>query len=255
MHWSRSVFEWKKVKHAKILDSFTLYRQMLLLSLEEMKRLVYDQFLQLPQPTELTNLMTRYGNNSLPIIFFRKCIYYFLNESASTTNERRRYLINFIILASKFPRFWTSIRNRCRVNHEAILSSWIVTFSLLNKFNCVDIGLNQIEREYYDISFKELKELRRNSLVRLSCSDITNSIASAKTRASGVFILSIISWYTANKYLDQLIKKKVTLDLCRLCTDNTEDKTPTCTIFCRYYRICSIIQAKKVWHLTKHRTS
>ena len=36
----------------------------------------------------------------------------------------------------------------------------------------MDIGLNQIEREYHDASFNELEELRRNSLVRLSRSDI-----------------------------------------------------------------------------------
>ena len=115
---------------------------MLLLSLEEMERLFYDQFVQSLHPNEFNNLMVEHGNDSLPIIFARKYLTYLRNESISSTDERRRYVTNFIIMASEFRRFWTAVRNGCRVTQEVILTSWVGVFSVLNKFNYVDIALN-----------------------------------------------------------------------------------------------------------------
>ena len=62
-------------------------------------------------------------------------------------------------MLEKFRRFWKAIRNGCRINQEVILLNWVGIFSLLNKSNYVDIALNQIEREYHDITYKELEEL------------------------------------------------------------------------------------------------
>ena len=138
---------------------------MLLLSLEEMELLLYDQFLQSLQPNEIDGLFAEHGDDFIPSIFARKYLLYLHNESTKSTDERRKYLTNFMIFASEFRGFWKVIRNGCRVTQEVIITSWVGIFSLLNKFNYVDIALSQMKREYYDISHKELEGLRQTFTV------------------------------------------------------------------------------------------
>ena len=102
-------------------------------------------------------------------------------------------MTNFIIVASKFRMFWKAIRNGCRVTQEVILTSWVGIFSPLNKFNYVDIALSQMKREYYDISYKELEELRQTFLCRLNAID--------KIKATSKFVAldktqGILNWMT-----------------------------------------------------------
>ena len=166
---------------------------MLFLSLEEMERLFYDQFVQSLTPNEVDHILVEHTDEFLPSVFARKYLAYLYAESTTSTDERRKYVTNFIILASEFRRFWKAIRNGCRITQEVILTNWVGIFSLLNKFNYVDIALNQMEREYHDITYKELEELRQNSLLRLNTSH--------KIEATSKFVApdeaqEIINWMT-----------------------------------------------------------
>ena len=60
-------------------------------------------------------------------------------------------------------------------------------------------------------------------------------------------LFSTLLVYTANKYLYQLIKKKVINDSHRLCADNAENQTPTGMVFADVYTICSI-HAMVIFH-------
>ena len=71
---------------------------MILLSLDEMERLVYAQFLQSLQPIEFNILMAENGNDSITIIYYRKYISYLCNELTNNTDERSRYLANLLLL-------------------------------------------------------------------------------------------------------------------------------------------------------------
>ena len=137
--------------------------------------------------------MVEHSDDFLPSVFGRKYLAYLYAESTNSTDERRKYMTNFIILASEFRRFWKAIRNGCRITQEVILTSWVGIFSLLNKFNYVDIALNQMEREYHDITYKELEELRQNSLVRLNT---TNKIEATTKFIALDETQEIINWMT-----------------------------------------------------------
>ena len=90
---------------------------MILLSLDEMERLVYAQFLQSLQPIEFNILMAENGNDSITIIYYRKYIL-------------KQVFGQFILIASGFRMFCIAIRNGCRVTQEAILTSWVGIFTL-----------------------------------------------------------------------------------------------------------------------------
>ena len=53
-------------------------------------------------------------------------------------------------------------------------------------------------------------------------------------------LFSSLLVYEVNKYLYQLIKKKVINYSHRLCADNAENQTPTGMVFADVYTICSI---------------
>ena len=67
---------WGKIKHNKISDNFTLCRRMLFLSLEEMKRLFYDQFVQSLTQNELDGILLEHKDEFLPSVFARKYLTY-----------------------------------------------------------------------------------------------------------------------------------------------------------------------------------
>ena len=60
-------------------------------------------------------------------------------------------------------------------------------------------------------------------------------------------VFSALLVYATNKYLYQLIKKKVINDSHRLCADNAENHTPTGMVFSDVYTICSI-HAMVIFH-------
>ena len=108
---------------------------MLLLSLEEMEPLFYDQLLQYLKSNEIDQLLVEHADDFIPNVFARKYLAYLYAESTNSTDERRKYLTNFIILASEFRRFWKAIRNGYQITQEVVLTSWVGILSLLNKFN------------------------------------------------------------------------------------------------------------------------
>ena len=79
---------------------------------------------------------------------------------------RLRYLLSFIKMARKFRLYWNAIRSGDRVIQEKICCEWLGIFHLLGKKNYVEICLCMMEKEYEEITYKELSQIRVNSSVR-----------------------------------------------------------------------------------------
>ena len=84
-------------------------------------------------------------------------------------------MFNYVLLAGAFRKFWEGLRNGDRIVQEKIAFDFLGVFYLLRKSKYFQITLEQIEREYGEIDFKNLEEIRLNMAFKYECpSDIVD---------------------------------------------------------------------------------
>ena len=115
------------------------------------------------------NLMRKHNKSSVLPTFIATWYDNFLRgNNWMKDHEGRQYLVNFVRCCRKFRQYWYSIRVADRVNQEYIFIQWISVFVLLNKNKYVSILFNTIEKEYGEITYEQLEEIRRNAYVRFN---------------------------------------------------------------------------------------
>ena len=68
-----------------------------------------------------------------------------------------------------FQMYWSAVRAGDRLMQEKIVQDWLGIFVLLSKPTYVEVVLNSIDKEYDELEYTALEELRRNAYVRFNC--------------------------------------------------------------------------------------
>ena len=100
------------------------------------------------------------------IYMLEEYVLYLNTEADETADERRTYMFQFLIMCRIFRQLWHAIQRGDRVMMEKLTCDWIGVFFVLKKRNYVKITLSAIEKEYNDISYSELTDLRINASIR-----------------------------------------------------------------------------------------
>ena len=155
--WTRRVIEWKKVNAHKVSDSFDTCRRLAMILLEELERLAIDMFLEskdgisFDATTKSVDIAQQYIR--------------FIQNNVSSDN-RRKYMFGYILMATEFRKYWIACRCGDRVVMESIQNKWIGVHLLSGKYKCVENYLTGMETEYKKISNTTLQEIRMNICCR-----------------------------------------------------------------------------------------
>ena len=102
MLWGQKVVQWKKLNVNKVSETFDICRQLCMLVLQEIERVVIDLFIT-ECDEDLTFLCMDSTNPSMAIpLSLLYCNY--INTFTSTYN-RRLYMFGFIVMATEFRRY------------------------------------------------------------------------------------------------------------------------------------------------------
>ena len=175
MKWCAKVIKWKKINFSDVSQTFHMSRQLLYIVLEEFERIAWDQFV-MEKKDDIESTLTVYGDdNNLAIelaIMFKSYVY---DKTINGRTEYVRYMYNFIFIAHKFNLFWQSLRNGDRICQESVMNDFLGVFYLMKKTKYFEIGLQQMEREYRDVTYDELQLIRMNMSFRYQHSDVKNA--------------------------------------------------------------------------------
>lgn len=165
--WFVKIVKWKRINIGKVSHNFRLCRRLAFLVQEEIERYVWDLFL-----SENSNTIQAILNNTddVPTIMVnttKHFIEWVQKEAGNTNDDRRKYLLNYIIIMRIFSKYWQSIRCGDRVTQEYCVLKWLPVFYLLKKRNYVEMVLCAIEKEYGEISFQDLETVRVNCSFKL----------------------------------------------------------------------------------------
>mmetsp|Transcript_282 Transcript_282/g.447 ORF Transcript_282/g.447 Transcript_282/m.447 type:complete len:307 (+) Transcript_282:159-1079(+) len=89
-----------------------------------------------------------------------------LNQMSDSASDYIKNMYNFMYLANKFKLFWEACKSGDRIIQECIMNEFLGVFYLLNKSKYFEIGLIQVEREYGEIDYSNLQEIRLNMVFR-----------------------------------------------------------------------------------------
>ena len=94
----------------------------------------------------------------------------FITDQASNSHDYwQQYVSNFLVMGCEFRMFWQSVRNGDRLKQEESISKFLGIFLLLSKHNYVNICLDGMDREYSQISYQHLQQIRLNSACHYNC--------------------------------------------------------------------------------------
>ena len=122
--WCQRVLDVKKINVNKVSDSFDTCRRHCYLILEELERLSIDQFVESTPPSVFSD---KYKAIDVAIL------YNTFIKNRDTTDDRRLYMLGFIIMASEFRKYWTAVRCGDRIIMEDIQNNWIGVHLLSGK--------------------------------------------------------------------------------------------------------------------------
>ena len=137
--WARRVIEWKKVNVNKVSDSFDTCRRLAMILLEELERLSIDMFIESKEGASF--------DESFKSVDISQQYIKFLYTNKSTDN-RRKYMLGYINMATEFRKYWIACRCGDRVVMESIQNKWIGVHLLSGKHKCVENYLTAMETEY-----------------------------------------------------------------------------------------------------------
>lgn len=109
--WARRVIEWKKVNVNKVSDSFDICQQLAIILLEELERLSIDMFIESKEGMPFDDTVKSVDIDQDYIHFI---------QNYGSTNNRRKYMFGYIIMATEFRRYWTACKCGDRVVMESI---------------------------------------------------------------------------------------------------------------------------------------
>ena len=162
----QKLLNWKKMKFNNVSDSFRLCKSMLILCLEEGERLAWDFFLNDKQ-NKIKEAMTKYKDDATYYsCWLSKNFSSYLHEVIhKSTDQRRKYLVSFVLSVRWFLLFWKAVRNGDALFQEYVCIEFLGVYYLLHKRNYVELALDSMEREYSIISYVELHDIRVNSSI------------------------------------------------------------------------------------------
>ena len=159
----QKILQWKKIKFQKVNESFRLCKSLLFLALEEADRLLWDIFLlKKKSDVEMAIVMYKGKEDQFACWLSRKYMSYIHEIIKISADERQKHLDSFIVSVRQFQMFWESIFCGDRIYQEYTMMKFLGVYLLLKKHQCVEITLSTIEREYHDISYKQLHDTRVN---------------------------------------------------------------------------------------------
>jgi hypothetical protein len=165
INWSINIVEWKRIKKNKVSDCFQLSKQLIMLVLNEAERYLVDVMFHYYMSDDKKRQCTE--DNATSVYIFATCYLEFLDDNSWSANNKYRQMIkSFVKTGRKFRRYWSAIRNGDRQSQELIFNEWMGVFSLLNKHNYLEICLNSIEKEYGEVEYSDLEEIRINGYIR-----------------------------------------------------------------------------------------
>ena len=110
LKWGQILVDWKRLSPSKVCDSFKLCRKSLFLMLDKLDRLVWDIFLY--ENRMIIETKVNSTNNASNYLFMLVDDYltYLKTNGGNKTDDRRRYMFYFILMARKFMQFWYAMR-------------------------------------------------------------------------------------------------------------------------------------------------
>mmetsp|Transcript_10165 Transcript_10165/g.14372 ORF Transcript_10165/g.14372 Transcript_10165/m.14372 type:complete len:162 (-) Transcript_10165:682-1167(-) len=85
---------------------------------------------------------------------------YCMRQQTEGYNDYRRYMFNYMGMSNYFFSFYQAMLNGDRITQEKIMIDFIGVFHVLGKHKYFQITSMQVEREYGDLDFKSLHEIR-----------------------------------------------------------------------------------------------
>ena len=166
MKWAQTVVSWKKINVNKVSESFDTCRQLCMLTLEEVERLAVDLFI-VDNDKEIKDIL-RFKINAATDSGGLKMARLYIDyiHKMDSDDNRRLYMMGFIIMATQFRNYWNATRLGDRITMEHIQNKWIGVHLMSGKHKCVENYLNAIELEYKAIDNIALQEIRMNISVR-----------------------------------------------------------------------------------------
>ena len=159
MKWSQKVVNWKKINVNKVSETFDTCRQLCMIILEEIERLVVDLFI-IEHAEDLSLLSIDTSLKSMGVVVAG--MYNGYISTVISTDDRRVYMFRFITMATAFRNYWLAVRSGDRVTMEGIQNEWIGVHLLVGKHKCVENCLDAIDLEYKNIDNITLQEIRMN---------------------------------------------------------------------------------------------
>ena len=156
MLWRQKIVQWKKLNVSKVSESFDTCRQLCMLMLQEIERVVIDLFI-----TECNEYLTyicmdsTHGSMSITL----SLLYSNYINNFTSTDHQRLYMFGYVIMATEFRRYWSAVRFGDRITMEFIQNKWIGVHLLVGKHKCVENYLNAIELEYKTVDNITLQEI------------------------------------------------------------------------------------------------
>ena len=169
----QKIVGWKKLNFLKVSESFRLCKALLFLVLEESERLMWDIYLQ-DQSKIILEKQSVYPEKEFCVWLAVDFTTFVEDMVCKSTDERRKLLASYIIAVREFKMFWESIRVGDRLYQEYSVLQFIGCFLLMKKHVYVELCLNAIEREYNDIDYRSLMDIRINSCVKYRVGTTSN---------------------------------------------------------------------------------
>ena len=146
----------KKMNVNKVSEIFDTCRQLCMLVLQEIERVVIDLFIA-ECDEDLTYLCMDSTNSSMAITL--SLLYSKYINTFTSTDNRRLYMFGFVVTATEFQRYWSAVRCGDRITMEYIQNKWIGVHLLVGKHKCVENYLSVIDLEYKNVDNITLQEI------------------------------------------------------------------------------------------------
>ena len=174
LKWCGKVAGWKKIKYGEVSQSFHLCRQLLFIVLEEFERLSWDKFL-CAHDEDMKVIMENEISANIVKDVAKLYDSFCLVQMSDDASNCMKCMHDFMRLANKLKLFWKACKSGDCIMQECIIIEFLGVFHLLNKNKYFEIGLAQIEREYGEINFSLLQEIRLNMAFRYQPEGVTDA--------------------------------------------------------------------------------
>ena len=122
MKWAQNIINWKKVNVNKVSESLDTWRQLCMITLEEVERLTIDLFL-VEHGKDIEEILNKTTTDTARLSIAK--LYMDIIHEIKSDDDRRLFMFGFIIIGTQFRNYWKATRLGDSVTMEHIQNKWI----------------------------------------------------------------------------------------------------------------------------------